>query len=136
MGEVRVKAKLTNGFDESLLRRGMLAPDQVRTYEADAVVDTGSVFTVLPREIAERLGVAIRGERVISLADGRDESVSLTEPIVVEIGGREALEEAVVLGDEVLVGQVALEKMDFLVDCKGGRIMPNPKHGDRPRTRV
>lgn len=57
MGEVRVRVKLTNVADESLVRRGQLAPDQVRTYEADAVVDTGAVRCVLPPFIADRLGL-------------------------------------------------------------------------------
>jgi len=41
MGEVRVRVKLTNAVDEALVRRGLLQPEQVRTYEADALVDRG-----------------------------------------------------------------------------------------------
>jgi hypothetical protein len=48
MGEVRVKARLTNAVDEGLVRRGMLNPAEMRTCEADALVDTGAVRTVLP----------------------------------------------------------------------------------------
>jgi len=36
MGEVRVAVKLTNAVDEALVRRGMLTPEQVRTYQAEA----------------------------------------------------------------------------------------------------
>ena len=43
MGEVRVKVKLTNFIDDAMLRRGQLSADKVRTYEADALVDTGAV---------------------------------------------------------------------------------------------
>ena len=135
MGEVRVTARLTNAFDESLLRRGMLTADQVRSFEANAIVDTGATRTVLPPEIAERLGLAIRGQRVAYLAGGRSETVGVTEPLVVEIDGRDTLEEALVLGGEVLIGQTVLEKLDFLVDCDGRRLVSNPKHGDRPGTR-
>ncbi|MFN3978741.1 MAG: clan AA aspartic protease, partial [Sulfurihydrogenibium azorense] len=48
MGEVRVRAKLTNAIDEALVRRGMLKPEQVRSYEADALVDTGAVRVAIP----------------------------------------------------------------------------------------
>ena len=133
MAEVRVKARLTNAFDESLSRRGMLAADQVRSYEADAVVDTGATRTVLPPEIAERLGLAIRGQRFARYADGHREAVSVTEPLVVEIDGHDTLDEALVLGDQVLIGQTVLEKLDLLVDCDGRRFVPNPR---RPASRV
>ena len=136
MGEVRVMARLTNALDEGLFRRGLLASDKVRRYEAEAVVDTGTIQTVLPREIAERLGLAIRSQRIAYLADGRREVVSVTEPLVVEIDGRDALDEAFVLGDETLIGQTVLEKLDLLVDSGGRRLVPNPRHPDGPGSRV
>jgi clan AA aspartic protease len=136
MGEVRVKAKLTNAVDEALVRRGMLKPEQIRTYEADALVDTGAVRTVLPTHVAARLGLETRGERVAEYADGRVESVSVTEPLVVEIDGRDTLDEALILGDEVLIGQTVLEKLDLLVDCQRRRVVPNPAHPDQPVTKV
>jgi clan AA aspartic protease len=114
----------------------MLKPEQIRTYEADALVDTGAVRTVLPTHVAARLGLETRGERVAEYADGRVESVSVTEPLVVEIDGRDTLDEALILGDEVLIGQTVLEKLDLLVDCQRRRVVPNPAHPDQPVTKV
>ena len=85
MGEVRVRARLTNAVDEELVRRGVLTPDQVRTYEADALVDTGAVRMVLPPEIVARLGLGTRGQRMAEYADGRKEAVNVTGPLVVEL---------------------------------------------------
>jgi clan AA aspartic protease len=136
MGEVRVKAKLTNAVDEGLLRRGMLEPAQVRTCETDALVDTGAVRTVLPPQVVTRLGLGIRGQRVAEYADGRKETVSVTEPLVVELEGRDTLEDALVLGTEVLIGQTVLEKLDLFVDCQGRRLVPNPAHPDEEVTKV
>ena len=136
MGEVRVKAKLTNAVDEGLLRRGMLEPAQVRTCETDALVDTGAVRTVLPPQVVTRLGLGIRGQRVAEYADGRKEVVSVTEPLVVELEGRDTLEDALVLGTEVLIGQTVLEKLDLFVDCQGRRLVPNPAHPDEEVTKV
>jgi predicted aspartyl protease len=79
MGEVRVRVKLTNAIDEALVRRGMLTPEQVRSYEADALVDTGAVRCILPPHVVERLGLAIIGQRVAEYADGRLDIVGLTE---------------------------------------------------------
>lgn len=136
MGEVRVKAKLTNAGDESLVRRGMLKPEQVRTCEADALVDTGAVRTVLPPEVVSRLGLGVRGQLVAEYADGRKEAVSLTEPLFIELAGRDTVDEAIVLGDEVLIGQTVLEKLDLFVDCQGRRLVPNPAHPDQAVTKV
>ena len=133
MGEVRVKARLTNALDESLVRRGVLTADRVRRYEADAVVDTGATRTVLPREIVERLGLAIRGQRFARSADGHREAVNVTEPLVVEIDGHDTIDEALVLGEHVLIGQTVLEKLNLLVDCDGRRLIPNPR---QPASRV
>jgi clan AA aspartic protease len=136
MGEVRVKAKLTNAGDESLVRRGMLKPEQVRTCEADALVDTGAVRMVLPPEVVSRLGLGVRGQLVAEYADGRKEAVSLTEPLFVELAGRDTVDEAIVLGDEVLIGQTILEKLDLFVDCQSRRLVPNPAHPDQAVTKV
>ena len=136
MGEIRVKARLTNAVDEALARRGQLKAEQVRSSEVDALVDTGSVRTVVPPQVAQDLGLQIRGQRVAEYADGRKEPVGVTEPLVIECLHRDTLEEALVLGDEVLIGQTVLEKLDLWADCANGRLIPNPAHPNQPVTKV
>lgn len=136
MGEVRVRATLTNAVDDALARRGELAGGRIRSYEADALVDTGAVRCIFPVHVVERLGLGLRGERVAEYADGRKDRVGVTEPVIIEVEGRDTLEEALVLGDEVIVGQTALEKMDLFVDPVGRRVVPNPAHPDQPVTKV
>ena len=136
MGEVRVRANLTSAVDQALVRRGLLADDRVRTYTADALVDTGAVRCVLPQHVVDRLGLQLIGHRVAEYADGRLESVGLTEPFTLGVLDREELETAMVLGNEVIVGQTALEKLDLLVDCVNHRLVPNPAHPDQPVTKV
>src|SRR4051812_39271089 len=108
-GELRVKVRLKNMLDESRWRQGELTADQIRTYDADAMVDTGAVRCVVPPHVVEQLGVEIRGQRMAEYADGRKESVGVTGPIVFDIQRRDTLEEALVLGDEVLIGQTVPE---------------------------
>jgi len=136
MGEVRVKVKLTNALDEALFRRGKLAKDQMRVYEADALIDTGAVRSVIPTHVVEKLDVGIRGNRVAEYADGRKETVGLTEPVIFDLLGRDTMDEALVWGAEVLIGQTVLEKLDLLVDCANQRVIPNPAHPDQPVTKV
>src|ERR1700694_2033890 len=111
MGEIRVKVLLTNSVDEALNRRKKLKKAAVRRYEADAMVDPGAVRSVIPAHVMQALGVMSRGDRVAEYADGRKETVAITEPITFEVMGRATLEEALVRGDEVLIGQTVLEKL-------------------------
>ena len=136
MGEVRTIVTLTNATDQVLVRRGKLAPEDVHTYRADALVDTGAVRTVLPPHVAQQLDLAIRGQRVVELADGRKESVGVTEPVEIDIDGRNTIEDALVLGDEVIIGQTVLETLDLLVDCANRRLFPNPAHPDQPVVKI
>ncbi|MDT5157646.1 MAG: hypothetical protein QOH51_2003 [Acidobacteriota bacterium] len=123
-------------MDEALARRGQISVDQIRQYEADALVDIGAVRSVLPAHVVQQLGLDIRGQRVVEYADGRNEAVDVTESVVINIGGRDTLEEALVLGDEVLIGQTVLEKLDLLVNCYEQKLVPNPAHPDQPVTKV
>lgn len=136
MGEVRVKVKLSNSYDESLARRGKIKESEIRTYEADALVDTGAVSSVVPRNVMKQLGLYSIGNRVAEYADGRKDSVDLTEPIKFDIIGRETIESAMVLGDEVIIGQTVLEVLDLLVDCNNRKVIPNPAHPDQPVVKV
>ena len=136
MGEVRTKVKLTNAADLALVRRNLLRSEEVRSYETSALVDTGAVALVVPSFVAERLGLARPFKQVARYADGRNEEVEVTEPVLVEIMGRQTHEEGLVLGDEVIIGQTTLEKTDLHVNCKNQTLYPNPAHPDQPVLRV
>ena len=132
MGEVRVMVRLSNAADMALVRRNLMRPEEIRAVEADALVDTGAVTFVLPSLVVERLGLARPFKQVAEYADGRRQEVDVTEPVFVELLGRHTVEEALVLGDEVIVGQTILEKTDLYVDCLQKRLLPNPAHPDQP----
>ncbi|MBI3946576.1 MAG: hypothetical protein HY321_11700 [Armatimonadetes bacterium] len=65
MGEVRARVKLTNAVDEALARRGTFPESQVHTYEADALVDTGAVRSVLPVQVVQQLDMDGTGRRLV-----------------------------------------------------------------------
>ncbi len=136
MGAVRTKVKLTNAVDDELVRRGMLAPRLLRECETEGLVDTGAVNLVIPSEIVQQLGLRILSQQWVKYADGRQEAVGVTGPLIVECEGRKTIDEALVVGDEVLIGQVILEKLDLLVDCKNQRLIPNPENPDYPVTYI
>jgi clan AA aspartic protease len=130
MGAIRVKVKLTNAIDEGMVSRGVLAPRHLRQVEGEALVDTGALTLVIPPAIAQALGLNIRGRQIARFANGAEQAVEISEPVMIECEGRSATVQALIVGDEILIGQVVLELMDFLADCKNQRLIP--AHPDYP----
>jgi clan AA aspartic protease len=130
VGEVRVKIRITNSADAQAAQAGKLPPDEVRSIEADALVDTGAVRSCVPAPLLERIGISAYEHRIVEYADGRKDSVGIADGIRFEIMHRKSSDDALILGDEVLIGQTLLEKMDLLVDCARQRLVPNPAHPD------
>jgi len=136
MGVVRTPVKLTNAIDQALVSRGLLAPKLLRELETEALVDTGCTYLVIPEKIAEALGLRIIAQQMAQFADGREATVGVTEVIRLECAGRQTTEDALVTGDLVLIGQVVLEKLDLLVDCKNQKLIPNPANPNYPVTYI
>lgn len=136
LGEVRVNVRLTNAGDEVMVRRGLLTADKIRSCEADALVDTGAIRSVLPIDVVQRLGLATVGKTRAAYANDLTEDVDVTEMVGIDLIGRRTTEETLVLGSEVLIGQTVLESLDLLVDCVTHRVIPNPAHPDQPVIKV
>ena len=136
MGEVHVRVRLSNATDVDLAERGLIDPEKVRSCEVEALVDTGATRSVVPPEIADRLGLTILPQTFGKLADGSRVPAGLSSAILFEMYDRATVEGVYVLGDEVLIGQTALESMDLLVDCPNRRVIPNPAHPEGPVLRL
>ena len=136
MGEVRIEVTLTNPMDQAMVREGFKKPVEVRRQNMKAMVDTGAVNSVLPQFVADALGLARVFRQVAQYADGRLEEVDVTEPVLMEILGHKVYEECLVQGDEVLIGQTALAKTDLHVDCREGRVLPNPDYPNQPIIKI
>ena len=136
MGGVRIKIRIANAGDEALVRRKKLAKSKARSVEVEAVVDTGAVRSYMPETIMLKLGLMEQSRQVARYADGRTDTVSISEPATMYILDREVSENFLVLGDEVLLGQTALEATDLLVDCAGRRVTTNPDHPNAPVIRI
>ena len=136
LGEVKVRVKLTNAGDEILVRRGLLTADKIRSYEAEALVDTGAIRSVLPVHVVKLLGLATVGKARATYANDSTENVDVTEVVGIDIKGRRTTEETLVLGSEVLIGQTVLESLDLQVDCANNRVIGNPAHPDQPIIKI
>jgi predicted aspartyl protease len=68
-----------------LARHGKLQENQIRCSEVAALVDTGAVNCVLPQALVKTLGLERPFTYLAQYADGRQEEVDVTEPVLMEI---------------------------------------------------
>lgn len=79
-----------------------------------AVVDTSTTHLHIPWRIARQLGLEPVDCRELEDPNGQRRSVPYVGPIEVEYMGRRCYVGAVVLGEEVSLGLLALEEMDLV----------------------
>jgi len=131
MGKVIVKIKLTNLFDLGARHR-KLSKAKPREVEAQALVDSGATRLYLKPSVVRALGLETV-DSVISQTSNGPARRSVYEPARLEVQGRYGNFDVVQVGENVpnLVGQIPLEYLDFVVDSKRCRLIPNPEHGDK-----
>jgi len=109
MGIVRKKVKLVWGSKE---------------LEVEALIDTGTNRLIVPKDVADALGLKPLFKVEAELANGSVKEVDVA-PIVVEIMGRRAPDYAVVVEKgEVCVGAETLETLGLAVDPVTGELYP------------
>ena len=121
MGTTYADLKLTNLFTK-------------QSVEVNALVDTEATFMCVTEAIAVQLGFDTTevSRHVVTLADGRQIRVPRIAPIEIIFGNRSYITEALVLGDEPLMGVLPLEAMDLLVDPLRQQLIINPEHPNFP----
>jgi predicted aspartyl protease len=131
MGKVIVKLKLTN-YLEMELKRLKLLKTKPRTVEAEALVDTGATRLYLQSGLIKALGLRKTSDIRSKTTNGVRRR-SVFQPVQLELMGRNGAFEVVEIDDDVpnLLGQIPLEYLDFVVDPKGQKLIPNPEHGDK-----
>jgi clan AA aspartic protease len=117
---VKVALKLTNLFNR-------------KQVEVDALVDTEATFMCVTEEVALQLGFDITevSQQVVTLTDGHQRKVPKIAPIEIVFENRSYVTEAVVLGNEPLMGVIPLEAMDLVVDPRQALVV-NLQHPNYP----
>jgi predicted aspartyl protease len=130
-GRITIDLEIANYDDLAAVRRGDLDADKVRRQTIPAVVDTGAARFVLPRAVAEELGLAPGRKVKVRYADGRSAIRSTAQGAHLQILGREGTYTAVVepKRDMALVGAIVLEDLDLLADCTHQRVVPRDPRG-------
>ncbi len=91
-----------------------------------ALVDTGTMYLCIPEHIAVQLKLETIHEREVTLADGSRRLCPYVGPIYVQFQDRGCFVGALVLGDQPLLGAIAMEDMDLVIVPQSRTIGPNP----------
>ncbi|MCP4658425.1 MAG: hypothetical protein GY856_23670 [bacterium] len=129
MGQVVERVKIRSFVDMFAVSRGTLDEEEIRTVETDAVVDTGSSFLCLPPALVEDLGLLYSHSQPVQTANGAVER-RIFSGARIEIRDRH-VQMDVMENDSTtpaLVGYLVLEALDFVIDPKARKLIPNPKH--------
>ena len=131
MGKVVVKIKVTS-LKDSILKAAGARKANPRSARVDALVDTGATRLYLKTSVIRALGLA-KVDSVASQTTNGPTLRAVYEPVRLEVQGRHGDFNVVDVGEDVpnLVGQIPLEYLDFVVDPKNQKLIPNPAHGDK-----
>lgn len=97
-----------------------------------ALVDTGAIVMCIPQHVALQLRLEEIEKREVTTADGSKHLVSYVGPVQVGFEKRNSFGGALVLGDTVLLGAVALEDMDLVVNPARQKLTVNPDSPNIP----
>lgn len=110
MGLFRVPARLTG-------------PDG-RSEQLELLVDSGATLLVVPRDLADRLGVVPRRQQAVVIAGGKREVWPVAE-VRLNLDGLEVTTPCFVApGGPPLIGAVALESLFLAIDPVAKRLVP------------
>jgi predicted aspartyl protease len=129
MGKVTTPIKVTNWLDAELSAVGT-RQEAPRTVETDALVDTGAAKFYLKSSVIRQLGLRHIGVIQTRTMSARSEPRKVFAPVALEIQGRTGRFDVVEVPDSLpnIVGQIPLEDLDWVVDCKNQKLIPNPEH--------
>jgi clan AA aspartic protease len=95
-------------------------------------VDTGALELCIPQHVALQLKLETLQEREVTLANGERKVVPYVGGVRIEVFGRQTVQSANVLGDEVLLGAIPMEAMDLIVHPARLELRPNPESPNIP----
>jgi predicted aspartyl protease len=129
MGKVITPIRVENWLDAELVAAGSRT-EKARTVETEALVDTGAVKFYLKSSLIRELGLRPIGEIQTRTMSNRSEARTVYAPVILEIQGRTGRFDVVETPDSLpnIVGQIPLEDLDWVVDCRNQRLIPNPEH--------
>ena len=100
---------------------------ELGTLEVEALADTGSVHVCIPDHVRMHLQLEAVDHKEVTLADGSRKRVPYVGPVELRYGNRVGFVGALVMGDQPLLGAIAMEDMDLVVVPKTRQVVVNPE---------
>lgn len=120
------------GIIRQHIRLANFALPELEEIDARALVDTGSLELCIPQHVANQLRLRTLEDREVTLASGERQIVLYVGGVKIEVFGRQTVQSANVLGDEVLLGAIPMEAMDLVIHPASLTIGPNPDSPNIP----
>ncbi len=101
--------------------------DPTRQFRKEFWVDTGALYSLVPGDALDRIGVAPFGKRRMLLADGRKEQMRIGSAVFHLEGFRDRIPCPVIFGPPgsiCLLGATTLEAFSLIVDPARQRLKP------------
>jgi len=95
--------------------------------QINALADTGTLHLCIPQRVCDRLRLEKLTDKEVTLADGSTKLVAYVGPIEIRFKNRAGYGGALVMGDQVLLGAIAMEDMDLVVIPKTRELDVNPR---------
>jgi predicted aspartyl protease len=129
MGRVITRIKVQNWGDMELLALGQRS-EKPRGVETEALVDTGAVKLYLQSSVIRSLGLRPIGEVRSRTMSDRAETRKVFSPVDLEIQGLRGRFDVVEVPDTRpnIIGQIPLEDLDWVMDPRRQKLIPNPEH--------
>jgi len=102
--------------------------------EVDALADSATQHVCIPQRICDHLRLEKLTEREVLLADGSKKIVPYVGPLEIRFKNRAGFVGALVMGDGVVVGAIAMEDLDLVILPHTRALEVNPRSPNIART--
>lgn len=132
MGRTFVDVEIQNFYDIALKETGQQPDQNIRTAEVHALVDTGSALLCLPKSVIDSLGLHPARTAQVRTANGIVDRL-IYRAAQITMLDRQFVGEVMEIPEDLpsLVGYIALENLDLVVDPNSNRVIPNPESGGK-----
>jgi len=100
--------------------------DSMQQITTKVFVDTGALHLCIPEHIALQLNLTTLLSREATLADGNRYKIHYAGSVLVQFETRRAFVGAMILGDDVLLGIIPMEDLDFVTHPASQSLRINP----------
>ncbi len=136
MGLVYAELTIVSVRDLVLYGEGQLHEDEIRKIKVNSLVDSGAYMLVIPEHVKIQLGLKKIDQREVEMADGKIQLCEVVGPIEIRFANRKAVSNAIIMGNEVLLGAIPMEELDVIIDTRGQRLIVNPENPTMPKMKI